>query len=219
MDVEKELPIAHAIMHTLLRICKPDWKTRDQCKSFLTEGKQAVLRTYRVRDQFEPLLRALLAAASAAHGTDDHRTIRARVDLGEVLASAASVQKCPDQPGYVKTVRWGEVPAHGDAESLLGEALSAVRRIGREMTSPLAVRTATARAGWLAQCGHFAKAAALLREVLEAFTRRDGGYTSASWGGDHDLAHQIQCVVRHTRKHSRRRRTPWPRDASCCARI
>ena len=199
LDFAIDLPLVQVIAQQLLRICKDDWKTRDWCNMFLTEGNEVVFRTYQVKEHLEPLLRAILAALSAAHGAEDDRTLSARLDLGEVLASAACVQECADKPGYKRAVRWGEVP-DGNAEAVLAEALTTVRWSGHELTSPLAVRTFTARAGWLAQRGLFADAAILLREVLEAFIQRDGGYTVACMRDDHGLAHQIQCVVRHTRK-------------------
>lgn len=166
MCVENELPLADFIMRKLMEACKADWKTRDQAGTFFTDGDRVVMRTYALRENYEPLLRALLDARSAAHGPDDGRTLRARVDLGEVLAAAAAVQPCPDRPSFVQTLRWGEVP-HGDADAVLADALSTVRRLDLELTAPLAVRTCSVRAGWLSQRGLFAGAAALLREVRD----------------------------------------------------
>ena len=180
--------------------CSESWKTRDQAGLFHTEGNKSVLKAWNVKNECEPLLRAILDARRAAHGADDRRTIAAQIALGEVLAAAASVQPCEDHPTtHVKTVGWGDVP-HGDADAVLADALAAVRRAELPLTSALAVRTFSARAGWLSQRGIFADASSLLREVLEAFVVRDQGYTGESWGDDNGLAYQIKAVVRHTRK-------------------
>jgi hypothetical protein len=143
-------------------------------------------------------LRGLIAAKVERHGASHEAVLRAKVVLGETLAAAACVSIISPTDG--KLLRWGEVPT-SDADAVLAEALDSVRGSELLLTSPIAKRTLSAYAGCLSQQGLFAKSAVLLRELLEAFVRRDGGYTKESFGSiDAGLGYQIQALANHTRK-------------------
>ena len=175
-----------------------DWKSRDRGRNIYRTGDDSVVAAHRAKTLCEPLLRALIAAKIERHGADHTAVLGARVDLGETLAPAACV--CINSPTDGSIVRWGEVPT-SDADAVLAEALDSVRGSELLLTSPIAERTLSAYAGCLSQQGLFAKSAVLLRELLEAFVHRDGGYTRESFGAtDAGLGYQIQALANHTRK-------------------
>ena len=162
---------------------------------FSTSGNEAVVAAYNAKSLCEPLLRALLAANIERHGPDHAAALSARVQLGEVLGAAACISFNP--PNGARLLAWGAVPT-SDADAVLALALASVRRSGLLLTSEIAVRVVAAYAGSLSQQGLFARGAVLLRELLEAFVHRDGGYTVANWGSDGGLGPQIQVLASHT---------------------
>ena len=175
-----------------------DWKSRDRGRAIYSTGDDSVLAAHRAKTLCEPLLRALVAAKIERQGPDTAAVLSAKVVLGETLAAAACV--CINSPADGSIVRWGEVPTN-DADAVLAEALDSVRGSELLLTSPIAERTLSAYAGCLSQQGLFAKSAVLLRELLEAFVHRDGGYTRESFGAtDAGLGYQIQALANHTRK-------------------
>jgi hypothetical protein len=189
--------------------------TRPRSNNWKTGDQDSALAAFLVQQNYEPLLRSLLEAKILRHGPDDHRSLEARLNLGETLAAASRVVW--ESSTYVTSKPWGDVP-HTEADSVLCEALDSVYRSGLPLTSDLAVRAITARAALLSEHGQYVDAAALLQVVLQAFVRRDGGYTRASFGKDGGLSLQIRTVAKHAKKaraQHRIGRVPCRRIAAC----